>query len=196
MKKKILLLLLVLCIVGCGKKKEEKEFTNNIIKTKNEVLIETINSYITSAVYEVNSGNYGIYDSNALYLIPAGDNKYSCLTSEMSSYGNWRYLYIGVEYSDYGYNYYAIGEDENGRGIDLAESSTIKEKGKDIVYSSSRIAKDGYDILYELYNSKKDNMIYKPIDQTSEYSKLSKVLPITKNDYKNVVIVGSKKCEI
>ena len=197
MKKIFILLLTLLCLVGCGRKKAEEEYTNYIKKTKSEALVESVESYITMARYEVNSGKYNAYDENTLYLIPAGDNKnYSCIINNNPSYGKWKYLYIGIEYKDYSFNYYGIGEDEDGRGITFIDSQTLIKEKENAVYTSSRIKKDGYDILYELYNKNGNNNIYEPIDETQYYSKLSKVLPITKNGYKKVVIVGSKDCKI
>ncbi len=193
MKKKILLLLLVLYLVGCGKKNDYESEDNYINASKKDVFVENIKLYINSARLEVNSAvNYKIYDNNTLYLVPAGSNDYSCIRGSESPYGEWKYLYIGVLYDDYSYKYYVIGEDEKGYGIPFISTDSLD---KDSIYSKSRIKEDGYNILNELYNTKDDNQIYREIDGSSNYIKLTKILKTKNTNYNKIIVIGSKNCK-
>lgn len=196
MKKKILLLLLVLCLVGCGKKNNYDDSNDSyIIKSKSTAFIESINSYIYGTRMGVNSGRFSMYDSNTLYLIPVGDNKdKSCVlpdTYGKSPYGEWEYLYVGVLIDGYSYNYYVIGEDEEGNGIDFADYNSLSS---DKIYRKSKVKEEGYDILQKLYNSLNSRETYQEIDGSANYIKLSKVLKTTAK-YNKIVAVSSKKCE-
>lgn len=196
MKKRILLLLLVLCLVGCGRKNNYDDSNDSyIIKSKGTAFIESINSYIYGARMGVNSGRFNMYDSNTLYLIPVGDNKdKSCVLPDSygkSPYGEWKYLYVGVLMDNYSYNYYVIGEDEKGNGIDFTGSNSLDSNN---IYGKSKVKEEGYDVLQKLYNSLSRTESYQETDGSANYNKLSKILK-TANKYNKIVVVSSNNCE-
>ena len=201
MKKKILILLFVLiCLVGCGKKKDSNE-ERHIIQSKKEFFVQTIRSYITSVMLKANSGSLQIYDENTLYLVPVGDDKTkSCALLESrgySPYGDWNYLYVGVVYQDYSYDYYVIGEDEKGNGVPFTDRDSLSFANAEdkIMYTGTKVNTPGYDILQKLYNTLEDKKIFSEIDGSANYNKLSNILKLTDGKYSKIVVIDPKNCE-
>lgn len=221
MKEKIIILLFVsLLLVGCKLRLKESNsnsssgkysdygYDSNYVETYNENkdrsdFVEALSSYVESVMRnKINSSvDFVFYDTNTLLLIPVGhDSSKSCLvlgSDKKSPYSNsWNYLYVGVTYDGYGYNYYIIGEDGKGNGTKLISNSTlINSDPKDIIYTSSKKNQDAYSILYKKYNSVEGNTIYERNGQGSgDFSTLTSIFGNIKEDYSKIVLAGAQDC--
>lgn len=200
MKKVLFVMLLAfICLVGCWKDKETEIVDNYILNSKKSGNIDTFIYFMDSAMKEVNiATKIKLNDNNTLLLIPAGDNKaHSCLFLESGGKSmlsdEWRYLYIGVTYLNYGYNYYAVAEDEADYGIDFFDRKTINNADYNLIYKGSKAKENGYRLLKEYYNKTGENIVYE--SNSSEFKELSSIIKLTNNEnYNKIVIIGSKNC--
>ncbi len=194
MKKVITLFLISFCLFGCSLKSDvitppDKNGENG--PSKAELATQVIN-YVRGAVYKVNeAGRLKFYDSTVLYMIPVGnDPSKSCIEMEENDPNSWKYLYIGVVYTGTGYEYYAIGETEKGRGFELVSQGDLKIKSEEVIYevSGDSTFKDS---MISNYNSTVN--ISRPLN-SQETDAYQEVLSKHKKIKTVVYIAGGKDC--
>lgn len=115
--------------------------TSYIQNSRKSAYADTAVQYADAVIKEVNGGKaFRLYSTNTLYMIPVGHEKdKSCVTLEsggQSPFSDvWHYAYVGVTYDGKGYNYYFIGEDGAGQGVNFIDKKTLTDDGADYIYS-------------------------------------------------------------
>lgn len=117
--------------------------TEYISSSRKSAFVDTASGYIDSVRTKVNQGtSLQFYDVNKLYLVPVGnDAAVSCVSVEsggkspFSDY--WAFAYVGVTYNGTGYNYYFIGKDGSGQGINFVSDDALAKYGADLVVSGN-----------------------------------------------------------
>lgn len=122
---------------------DDKNKVEELTNVKKEKMVQTIDSYITAAVYSVNNYDFGpLSDSTVLYYIPVSNiKKDSCISLEKngeSSLGDWEKAYVAVSYNPslYSYDYYFTFITVDGYQMSLTKSTDIRKDGTQIVKSN------------------------------------------------------------
>lgn len=116
--------------------------TSYIQNSRKSAYADTAVQYADAVIKEVNGGkSFRLYSTTTLYMIPVGHQKdKSCVTLESGGQSpfsdDWRYAYVGVTYDGKGYNYYFIGEDGAGQGVNFLDKKTLTDDGTDYIYST------------------------------------------------------------
>ena len=173
--------------------------TTYIQNSRKSAWVDTSVAYVKSTVNKVNEGGkLQFFTEHVLYLVPVGHvAANSCVSVESGGQSpfsdSWRYAYVGVIYNGKGYDYYFIGEDAAGQGIDFVSQKDLNDNGTDDMYSVTKVAADkGQKILADAYSGDdkiKGNYVYSVANTTkfkvgtedvettkSEYTKLSGIL--------------------
>ena len=91
--------------------------TSYINNSRKETYVSTIQELIKGAVVKANSGDLEMYDTDTTYYIPTSAIKLESGDAK-SPYGKLNDAYIVVTYDGEEYEYYYVGKDETGMGID------------------------------------------------------------------------------
>ena len=99
--------------------------TNSINSSRKKSFADNAKTIINSAIIEVNTGDYDMYDPDTTYYIPI-----SCIKTESggsrSTFGsNWDKEYVAVTYTGDGYDFYYTGVDANKNGTYLTYSNLL-----------------------------------------------------------------------
>ncbi len=94
--------------------------TSYINDSRKNAYVDTAKEVIGSTRNLVNSGDLGMYDTNATYYIPTSYIKTE--NALKSPYGDFTKAYVAVTYDGNGYNYYWISVDDTGQGVDILTS--------------------------------------------------------------------------
>lgn len=110
--------------------------TKYITQSRKKTLVNSIDSFITSATTAVNNNEYGALSNESIsYYIPVSNNADdSCISLEKGGtdpFGNWKDAYVVVNYdaTNYSYDYYFTFNDDAGYGMLLTKSDLIKPSG-------------------------------------------------------------------
>ena len=200
--------------------------TTYIQNSRKSAWVDTSVAYVKSTVNKVNEGGkLQFFTEKVLYMVPVGhEAANSCVSVESGGQSpfsdKWRYAYVGVVYNGKGYDYYFIGEDAAGQGIEFVSQKYLNDKGTDAMYSVTKVATgNGQKMLADAYSGTSKiagNYIYKNATNgatftvagaqksttKAEFTTLSGVLSPTKEnatlDYDTIVIVaasGTNNCE-
>ena len=195
MKKRFLLLLFIFTVImtGCGtesSKEKVNPVSDYINNSKKSAYIDSLSNFSSLVVNKAIEGTkLKMYNADVLYMIPVGnDSSKSCVsdaTMSQSPFSNtWNYAFVGVRYTNNGYNYYVISEDGEGYGVVLTSISELHNNDdiNKIIYSNSEgIDKELRDYLKDKYtksNNKVENlskMDKKMIEKISELSNVKKI---------------------
>ena len=101
--------------------------TQSINNTRKKTFVDNAKSILKSAIVEVNSGKYPLYDIDTTYYIST-----SCLKKEKgdqtSSFGGkWEKEYVAVTYDGNGFDYYYTAIDSHKKGMYLVYSNLLSE---------------------------------------------------------------------
>ena len=145
--------------------------TSYIQDTKKSAFVDSAVAFMDDVRNKVNSQtNIDASDATVLYLIPAGNVEGStCVKLESGGESplasSWDYAYVGVTYNaDHsGYNYYFVGRDSGGNGLEFTSYKDVRANGAKDLFASNHTAKTYEATLKTLYASTsaaKDNKGY------------------------------------
>ena len=133
--------------------------TTYIQNSRKSAWVDTSVAYVKSTVNKVNEGGkLQFFTEKVLYMVPVGHvAKSSCVSVESGGQSpfsdTWRYAYVGVVYNGKGYDYYFIGEDAAGQGIEFVSQKYLNDKGTDAMYSVTKVATgNGQKMLADAYS--------------------------------------------
>ena len=145
--------------------------TTYIQNSRKSAWVDTAVAYVKSTVNKVNEGGkLQFFTKDVLYLVPVGhvaaDSCVSVESGGQSPFSDtWRYAYVGVIYNGKGYDYYFIGEDGAGQGVDFVSQKKLNDDGTDDMYSVTKVSKsseaaNGQKMLATRYAAHDANYIY------------------------------------
>ena len=129
-------LLAVIVILGLLMAIAIPSVTKYITQSRKKTLVNSIDSFITSASTAVNNNEFGaMSNADNMYYIPvSNDETKSCISLEKGGtdpFGTWAKAYVVVNYDSekYSYDYYFTFFDDAGYGMALTKSDDIKPSG-------------------------------------------------------------------
>lgn len=133
--------------------------TSYIQDTKKSAFVDSAVAFMDDIRNKVNSqAKIDASDATVLYLIPAGnDETKSCVKLESGGESplasSWSYAYVGVTYnSDHsGYNYFFVGKDSSGNGLEFKSYKDVRANGADDLFSSEHTALGYESVLTDAY---------------------------------------------
>ncbi|MBQ7105757.1 MAG: type II secretion system protein [Bacilli bacterium] len=129
-------LLAVIVILGLLMAIAIPSVTKYITQSRKKTLVNSIDSFITSATTAVNNNEFGaLSNQDIIYYIPVSNKaENSCISLEKGGtdpFGNWKEAYVAVNYNaeKYSYDYFFTFYDDAGYGMRLTKSDDIKPSG-------------------------------------------------------------------
>ena len=142
-------LLAVIVILGLLMAIAIPSVTKYITQSRKKTLVNSIDSFVTSATTAVNNNEFGaLSNQDNMYYIPvSNDATKSCISLEKGGtdpFGTWKNAYVVVNYdaSKYSYDYYFTFFDDAGYGMALTKSDQIKPSGDNQIVNPTPVNDD------------------------------------------------------
>ena len=132
-------LLAVIIILGVIMLIAIPSVTQQITNSRKNSYSDTLQSYIKAVVTEVNEGTIPMYDANAIYAIPVGnDSDRSCVDLESGGASpfnkKFKYGYVFARYTGSSYNYWIEMVDGSNQGVLTTESKQLEKAGSKYIH--------------------------------------------------------------
>ena len=99
--------------------------TSSINQSRKKSFVDNAKSIINSAVIEVNTGDYDMYDIDTTYYIPSSCIKTESGGSRSTFGGEWEKQYVAVTFTGDSFDFYYTAVDKNKKGTYLVYSDLL-----------------------------------------------------------------------
>ncbi len=172
--------------------------TSYIQNSRKSAYVDSAVAYVDAVKNKASEGDkLRFYATDTLYMIPVGheDGK-SCVSVESGGQSpfsdTWNYAYVGVVYTGKGFNYFFIGEDGAGQGVQFLTRKELAEHGTDYIYSEKGDANSVYNTNVAAAHTGLENM-YKKTSTTSGTATIThKDVPSTDTSYAKLLAVANR----
>lgn len=134
-------LLAVIIILGVIMLIAIPSVTQQITNSRKNSYSDTLQSYISAVVTEVNEGSIPMYDGTAVYAIPVGNNaEYSCVDLESGGASpfnkEFKYGYVFARYTGSSYNYWIEMVDGSNQGTLAVNGKKLEKSGSKYIHAN------------------------------------------------------------